>query len=72
MLIAAGLPVNIYAQIEWPDFNHLFGPEKNYVVHKTDETIIIDGVTSESSWQQAEWSENFIDIEGAAKPTPKY
>lgn len=72
VLIAAVLPVNIYAQIEWPDFDHLFGPEKNYVVHKSGEPITVDGIAGESSWKDAEWTDNFIDIEGPEKPTPTY
>jgi hypothetical protein len=35
-------------------------------------TIQIDGRLSESVWDLASWSEEFVDIEGAAKPRPIY
>ena len=43
---------------------------RTYVSFKTEEKIIIDGIANENSWEKAEWSSNFIDIEGAL--TPKY
>jgi hypothetical protein len=43
---------------------------KHYIVTKTNEQIIIDGIESESSWKRAIYSDLFIDIEGIK--TPKY
>ena len=42
---------------------------KTYVAYKVNEAITIDGISDESSWDRAEWSDDFIDIEGAKKPT---
>lgn len=42
---------------------------KSYVAFKTSETIIIDGVAKEDSWEKAAWSDAFIDIEGVKVPT---
>lgn len=43
---------------------------RTYTAQKTQETITIDGKVSESAWQNAKWSQSFIDIEG--DKTPKY
>jgi hypothetical protein len=43
---------------------------KNYILTKTNEQIVIDGIADESSWQRALFSDSFIDIEGVK--TPKY
>ncbi len=32
----------------------------------------IDGILEESAWSDAEWTEDFVDIEGNGKPKPKY
>lgn len=72
LIIAAGFPSVVNAQIEWPDYDQIFIPQKNYVIHHTNEKMSIDGFARESSWQDAEWTENFTDIEGTAKPTPKF
>ncbi len=48
-----------------------FSP-KSYVCYKADEALTIDGNINKSSWQKAKWTDDFIDIEGAAKPTPRF
>ncbi|MEJ5350825.1 MAG: carbohydrate-binding family 9-like protein [Melioribacteraceae bacterium] len=48
-----------------------FNPRK-YICYFTDENINIDGKLDESSWQKVEWSEDFLDIEGDAKPQPRF
>lgn len=44
---------------------------QTYVAHKTSEAINIDGKADEDSWNKANWSINFIDIEGDKKPKYK-
>lgn len=41
-----------------------------YIALKAGGQIVIDGKDNESSWKNASWSANFIDIEG--EKTPKY
>ncbi|MCO4821872.1 MAG: carbohydrate-binding family 9-like protein [Flavobacteriaceae bacterium] len=41
---------------------------KHYVVSKTTNEIIIDGIADESQWSQALFTDNFIDIEGVKIP----
>lgn len=44
-----------------------FNP-RSYICCKTDVKLQIDGNLSEQAWQDAKWTENFIDIEGEIKP----
>lgn len=43
---------------------------RSYVAKHTIDSIQIDGLGNESSWEQTAWSTNFIDIEG--QKVPKY
>ncbi|WP_163717821.1 carbohydrate-binding family 9-like protein [Mangrovibacterium lignilyticum] len=60
------------AQSPWSEFGHLFLPVENYVAYQLDDSIQIDGVPNEASWAKAEWSDDFVDIEGNRKPKPLY
>ena len=42
-------------------------PPNSYTAYKTQETITIDGKANEAVWNMAEWSSNFIDIQGLKK-----
>ncbi|MFK8009985.1 MAG: carbohydrate-binding family 9-like protein [Saprospiraceae bacterium] len=48
-----------------------FSP-KEYVCFKNNATINIDGKANESDWQNAPWTESFVDIEGNLKPQPTH
>jgi hypothetical protein len=48
------------------------GQPKNYECHRAARTIHIDGQLNESDWKGAPWSDFFVDIEGSAKPNPRY
>jgi len=48
-----------------------FNPEQ-YVCYKTNSPLEIDGKMNEISWQHAEWTRDFRDIEGEAKPNPRF
>ncbi len=56
----------------WAGYEHLMTPVRNYVIYQTISEINIDGNPDETSWQNAEWSEYFQDIEGETKPEPLY
>lgn len=47
------------------------GPER-YIATRTIDEMVIDGKLDEESWQKAEWTQKFVDIEGDAKPKPLY
>ncbi len=44
---------------------------KSYIAYHTNEKINIDGKGNESSWGKANWTNDFIDIEGVKKPKYK-
>lgn len=44
----------------------------SYVCYRTAEEITIDGILDEPSWKKAQWTENFVDIEGLLKPIPLF
>ena len=48
-----------------------FSPKK-YICYKAESPILIDGKLDESSWAKAEWTDDFVDIEGPVKPAPRF
>ena len=44
----------------------------HYVAYRTSGAIAIDGNLDEPSWQRADWTAAFVDIEGQRKPLPRY
>jgi hypothetical protein len=59
----SGAPLPI-PQIEWNP--------RSYVCYQTPEPIEIDGRLDDPSWSKAEWTDDFLDIQGTAKPQPPY
>ena len=53
------------------DLNEKIIIPKHYVVSKTSDPILIDGMDNEKVWNQAKYSDDFIDIEGLKTPTQK-
>jgi len=45
---------------------------RSYVVRHTDTPITIDGRLDDSAWADVPWTEDFVDIEGSAKPPPRF
>ena len=43
---------------------------RSYVCYKVSAPIVVDGKINDMSWQKANWSESFVDIEGDLKPNP--
>jgi len=43
---------------------------KHYIITKTNEQVVVDGIADETSWQSALFTDSFIDIEGVQ--TPKF
>jgi len=48
-----------------------FAPE-TYLVERSLSALEIDGELNEDSWNHADWSSPFVDIEGDAKPSPRF
>jgi hypothetical protein len=47
-------------------------PPKGYVCYRTPSPIKIDGQLTDPAWQAVAWTDDFVDIEGDAKPKPRY
>ncbi|RYD27089.1 MAG: hypothetical protein EOP86_25045 [Verrucomicrobiaceae bacterium] len=45
---------------------------RGYICPHTDAAPGIDGKLDDAAWAKAPWTEDFVDIEGDAKPKPKY
>ena len=48
-----------------------FSP-KHYICYRTNSPLKIDGKLDEPVWQDAVWSDQFVDIEGDLKPKPTF
>ena len=49
-----------------------FEHPKGYVCYWTTEPITIDGHLEKPVWQDVPWTDDFVDIEGDAKPRPRF
>ncbi len=45
---------------------------KSYVCRSTSGAITIDGRLDAGEWDGADWTDDFVDIEGDVKPTPRF
>ena len=46
---------------------------RNYIAYKTSNgSIKIDGDLNEEAWDEVEWTDLFLDIEGSVKPKPRF
>lgn len=43
-----------------------------YDCYRTSSSIRIDGNLDDAAWQKAAWSTDFVDIEGSARPKPRF
>ena len=55
------------------DWDRLKVPSpKGYVCYRAMERLQIDGDLAELAWENAPWTDEFADIEGALKPKPRF
>jgi hypothetical protein len=45
---------------------------KHYLCYRATSPITIDGRLDDAAWQDAPWTDDFVDIEGDAKPRPRF
>ncbi|MEJ2720868.1 MAG: carbohydrate-binding family 9-like protein [bacterium] len=45
---------------------------RTYVCYQTDRPITIDGLLDDPAWDGADWTDDFVDIEGPARPQPRF
>jgi len=63
MLLAADLA-------DWQERMQPITP-RSYVCRRTSAPIVIDGRLDDPAWAEAPWTEDFLDIQGTAKPKPR-
>lgn len=62
----------VNAQSAFKGLESLFTTPEHNVVYHTDHPPVIDGNINEFVWQQANWTNDFVDIEGKDKAKPAY
>jgi hypothetical protein len=55
-----------------PDFEKLPFAPKHTIVYRAPSRPTVDGKLDEPAWQAAAWSDAFVDIEGDARPRPRF
>ncbi len=45
---------------------------RHYIAYRTSAPLVLDGKLDEADWERAEWTEDFVDIVGPAKPRPRF
>jgi pimeloyl-ACP methyl ester carboxylesterase len=45
---------------------------QGYVCRRATEPLVIDGKLDEKAWKAASWTTDFVDIQGDAKPRPRF
>jgi hypothetical protein len=48
------------------------GSPRQYECLRTSEPISVDGRLTDAAWKKAAWTDDFVDIEGAVKPKPRF
>ncbi|WP_114938997.1 carbohydrate-binding family 9-like protein [Mucilaginibacter endophyticus] len=64
------LPGLVSAQEAFKEFPDLFTVPYSYVAKHVKQPPVIDGDVEDAVWQQAQWTQDFQDIEGRLKPAP--
>ncbi len=54
----------------FPEPQIQFNP-KHYVCYKTEKSLNINGELDDNAWQNADWTDYFVDIEGEIKHVPR-
>lgn len=56
---------------DWRDKMQPIVP-RSYLCQRASAPIVVDGRIDDTAWTAAPWTEDFVDIEGAGKPTPRF
>ena len=54
---------------EFPDGKIKYNP-RLYVCYRSEQPVILDGKITEKAWENVDWTDSFVDIEGDLKPLP--
>lgn len=66
------IPGILSAQMAENELGNLLTKPRHYITSKVEKAPEIDGNIHDAVWQNAQWSEYFVDIEGSLKPSPTY
>ena len=69
-LMGAGLLAGADFSNDWARMKVIV--PQGYVCHHATGPITVDGRLDEPDWQRASWTRDFADIEGEAKPKPRF
>lgn len=69
MLMVACMMLTAQAQT-WDAMRDL--TPRGHLVHRATEAVVVDGRLDDPAWQDAPWTEPFVDIEGDRQPTPRF
>lgn len=59
-------------QVIAEDLQRVMNQPLQYVCYTTPDSLTIDGKLDEPVWEKAQWTTDFVDIEGDYKPKPLY
>ena len=45
---------------------------KSYLCHRATAPVVVDGKLEDPAWKAAAWTDDFVDIQGDAKPKPRF
>jgi hypothetical protein len=72
LISAASLPVAAGADVDAAALLREFAHPKGYVCYRARSPVVIDGKLDDRAWQDAPWTDDFVDIEGDLKPRPRF
>src|SRR5690348_3016190 len=67
---AVGAPDASASEGDWAKMKGI--RPREYVCYRARSAITIDGRGDEPAWQDAPWTEDFVDIQGSIKPAPRF
>ncbi len=70
--LAAVRPILILSLLASTSLQSIVETPRRYVCTRAEAPLTIDGKLDEPAWQQAAWTTDFVDIEGPAKPDPRF
>ena len=72
VVLAQGALQSQGAAMSLRDFEALPFAPRHYLCYRAPAGLTIDGRLSEPAWQAAAWTDVFVDIEGNARPKPRF
>jgi len=70
-IVAAPAGLSTAGQADWREAMQPIVP-RSYLCRHTAKPIVIDGKLDDAAWADAPWTEDFSDIQGDAKPKPRF